>query len=145
MAARNEPKRITFVLGLFNGDHDRDLSHDTLRVLLQALFLTDCLYLRDHPDTPDLYDSGVRYQDEPPGAEDWNDISTVLRLGFSDCEDLACWRAAELKMKHGVDAHPDFSYQVKQASDGSALYLYHIFVRLPDGSAEDPSRILGMR
>lgn len=58
-----------------------------------------------------------------------------------NCEDLACWRAAELRVRFGVQATPTFTYKVR--ANGS--YLYHITVRLPDGRIEDPSRRLGMR
>jgi hypothetical protein len=80
-----EPKRVTFVLDLFHGERDKDLSHASLRELLDCLFKLACLYLRAHPEAPDLYDAGVRYQEEPPGAEDWQDVPTTLRLGFGDC------------------------------------------------------------
>lgn len=80
-----EPKRITFVVDLFHGSRDEALSHASLRVLLNALFELAVLYLREHPEVPDLYDARVRYQEEPLGAEDWQDVPTSLRLGFGDC------------------------------------------------------------
>jgi hypothetical protein len=133
--------RITFVINLFKGEHDRPLSHDTLRTLLFALMHVDELYLRAHPETPPLYQTGVRYQEEPPGQEDWQDIPTTIALKIGDCEDLACWRAAELRVKYGIQAVPTFVWK-KRANGG---YLYHILVRHPDGRVEDPSRALGMR
>lgn len=131
--------RITFVLDMFD-PAELDRSDATLRVLLNALVAADYLYLKRHPETPLLYQSGVRYQEEPPGAEDWQDIKTCLNLMWGDCEDLACWRAAELQIR-GIDAHPDFTRDVKP----NGKTLYHIVVRLPDGRIEDPSRQLGMR
>lgn len=133
--------RITFALDLFNGPEERDLSHATLRTLLLSLMYVDMLYLRAHPEVPSVYESGVRYEEEPPGQEDWQDIPTCLRMRTADCEDLACWRAAELRVRHGIKAEPTFTYQLR--SNGS--YLYHITVKLPDGRTEDPSRRLGMR
>lgn len=133
--------RITFALDLFNGPHEKELSHATLRTLLMALMYTDMLYLRANPNTPELYKSGVRYEEEPPGQEDWQDIPTCLRLRTGDCEDLACWRAAEYQVRHGIKAVPTFTSQLRP--NGS--YLYHITVQLPDGRIEDPSRKLGMR
>lgn len=141
------PYRITFALDLFNGTADRQLSRDTLDIMLRNLLEIDMLYLRYHPDTPSLYDSGVRYMEEPPGQEDWQDIPTTLGLGIGDCEDVSCWRAAELRVRNGIDARPVFREQ--RRANGS--YLYHIVVALPpdaknpQGSVEDPSRILGMR
>lgn len=58
----------------------------------------------------------------------------------SNCEDLACWRAAELQAQ-GIAAHPVFVWRKMQ--NGS--HLYHIVVRWPDGRLEDPSRRLGMK
>lgn len=133
--------RITFVLDLFNGPEERELSHATLRALLMALMYTDMLYLRANPKVPLLYESGVRYEEEPPGQEDWQDIPTCLWRKVGDCEDLACWRAAELQVRFGIKAVPTFTWQ--ERPNGS--YLYHITVQLPDGKIEDPSRRLGMR
>lgn len=138
MSDLSKSYRITFVIDPEPGE---GIDETTLRVLLDALTVRDIAYLRRHPDAPMLYESGVVYQEEPPGAEDWQDIPTSLKLGWADCEDLAAWRAAELVVRHGVDARPDFTCDVR--SDGSRLY--HIFVRLPDGRTEDPSRELGMR
>jgi len=139
--------RITFVLNLFKGEHDRELSHASLKTLLMALMHLDVLYLKAHPETPALFskkENGepfVRYAEEPPGQEDWQDIPTTMKLGWGDCEDLACWRAAELRVRHNVQAEPTFIWKLR-ANGG---YLYHILVKYPDGRIEDPSRTLGMR
>ena len=133
--------RITFALDLFKGPEEQALSHETLKTLLYALMHVDMLYLRAHPDTPELYASGVRYEEEPPGQEDWQDIPTCLRMRVGDCEDLACWRAAEYRVRHGIQATPIF--KAARRPDGGMLY--HIMVQLPDGRIEDPSRRLGMR
>lgn len=117
------------VLDCFHGPADASRSDATLRIMLDALTQADVLYLREHPETPAVYDSGVVYHEEPEGAEDWQDIPTCLRLGWADCEDLACWQAAELIVRHGIDAWADFTKQV--LADGRVLY--HIIVRLPDG------------
>jgi hypothetical protein len=153
---KGEPKRITFVLDCFHGKRDAQRSDETLRVCLDALTTIDRLYLRAHPETPSIYDSGVQYVEEPDGAEDWQDVPTCLRMGIADCEDLACWLAAELIERHGLDVKADFTKQV--LPDGRTLY--HIVVRLPDGITlpdgqttfsvgaqsfiMDPSRMLGM-
>lgn len=133
--------RINFCIDLFKGPEERELSHKALQTLLVALMLIDMEYLKANPHAPLLYDSGVRYEEEPVGQEDWQDAPTTLRMGIGDCEDLACWRAAELRVRFGVDAWPQFTYKVR--SNGA--YLYHITVRLPHGQSEDPSRRLGMR
>lgn len=133
--------RITFVIDLFKGPEEQELSHKVLTVMLAALCKVDCEYLRAHPEVPLLYKSGVRYEEEPPGQEDWQDVPTTLKLKVGDCEDLACWRAAELQVRFGIKAMPVFIWKVRP----SGGYLYHIQVKLPDGRVEDPSRALGMR
>lgn len=133
--------RITFCLDLFQGKKEQPLSHKALCTLLTALTLIDIDYLKAHPETPSIYDGRVRYEEEPPGQEDWQDIPTTLRMGFGDCEDLAAWCAAEFYVRHGIAARPTFSYKIR----GNGSYLYHITVKLPDGRMVDPSRQLGMR
>jgi hypothetical protein len=137
-----EPQeRVTFVLDLFSGEHERRLTHATLNVLLHALTYVNVLYLRRYPATPSIAVSNVRYMEEPPGMEEWQDIPTSLRIGELDCEDASCWRAAELQVVENVDAVAVFRYQLRK--DGS--YLYHILTQLPDGTIEDWSRVKGMR
>jgi hypothetical protein len=77
---------------------------------------------------------------EPPGREDWQDIPETIRRGDGDCEDLACWRAAELNVKQGIRAFPTFRWRVRGTGT-----LYHILVQYPNGQIEDPSRMLGMK
>lgn len=135
-----EPFRITFALDLFRGDRNRELSHRVLTLLLDTLTEINLEFIRANPRTPLLYSSGVRYMEEPPGQEDWQDIPTSLRMGYADCEDLATWRAAELQAR-GIPAKAVWREQKRP--DGS--YLYHIVVLWPNGQVEDPSRRLGMR
>jgi hypothetical protein len=73
------------------------------------------------------------------GREDWIDAVEALRIGKADCEDLACWRAAELR-NLGMPARVVFS--VRRRPKGR---LFHIVVERGDGQLEDPSRALGMR
>ena len=155
------PFRITFVTEGFHGTEDRKLSERFLNILLMALYRMNCEWLKNHPELPGIYTlasdarmghlprpdkrlgpggTWMRYETEPLGQEDWKDIPTCLRDGFADCEDLACWRAAELTVRHGIPAVP--RAKGKERPDGSLLY--HITVQYPDGRTEDPSRKLGM-
>ena len=133
-------ERISFVLDLFKGAEDRDVSNQALRYLLDALTRIDLLYLRKHPNTPSIYDAGVWYCEEPPGQEDWQDVPTCLRMGACDCDDLAPWRAAELQAR-GVRARAVVFGKPRE--DGAMLY--HVQTELPGGRIEDPSVIKGMR
>ena len=62
----------------------------------------------------------------------------MLASGWGDCEDLAAWRAAELR-KSGED--PRAHVAVYQ----SGPRRYHAIVGRGDGTTEDPSRKLGMK
>lgn len=107
---------------------------------LRALTRMNMLYLRRFPGTPRMYESGVLYEREPPGQEDWQTIPAALNSLRADCEDLACWRAAELRVRDGIAARP--AVRVKRLSGRG--YLVHVVVKHPDGSIEDPSMRLGM-
>lgn len=132
-------RRIDFKVDLFKSLEERRASELVMLKLLSGLCLANIYFLKAHPDCPGLYESGVRYQKEPPGQEEWQDIPNVLRSGNGDCEDLACWRVAELRVRHKVKAKPHLTY--RQTGD---VFRYHVTVRHPDGRIEDPSRALGM-
>mgnify|MGYP003437480107 FL=1 len=116
-----------------NGNGQKTLNH-----LLTCLYSIDIDFLRSFPNTPKLYDSGIRYKEEPLGQERWNDIPTVMSRGIGDCEDLACWRSAELVMQ-GIAAVPKWLLR-----EVGQFRIYHIVVLHPNGVIEDPSYKLGM-
>jgi hypothetical protein len=132
---------IRFLLSLFEGEADRERSETSLKVLLSALVNINLGWLEGY-HVPYLYDSGIRYQQEAPGQEDWQDIPTCLALGYGDCEDLACYRVAELRY-HGINATPMLRHRVQRIR-GQDIHVYHVLVAHPDGSIEDPSKALGM-
>jgi hypothetical protein len=132
--------RVDFVLGGKKTARERRLGEINMRILLRALMDIDVAFLRANPSTPRLYDTALRYRVEPVGEERWRDVPTVLADGHGDCEDLACWRAAELRVKDGVRATPAYTWRREPG-----LRIYHVVVRLPDGSIDDPSVRLGMR
>jgi hypothetical protein len=110
-----------------------------LELLLEALIAADIEYLRVCPSTPSLYDSGVVYEEEPGERDNWQDIPETLGLGNGDCEDLGCWRIAELRFRAEERATPFITW--REVGDRT---VYHIAVRRSDGTVEDPSRLLGM-
>ena len=134
-------QRVSFVLDLFKGPEDRTVSNEALRYLLDALTRIDSNYLAKHPETPSIYDADVLYCEEPPGQEDWQDVPTCLRMRCCDCDDLGPWRAAELQVRHGVNARA--CVDGKPREDGAMLY--HVRTELPGGKIEDPSVTRGMR
>lgn len=83
----------------------------------------------------------------------------------SNCDDLACWRVAELNERYGIAAVPYIRLHADRVHDvisGQMMprHLYHIMVRFPEGLdsypstvfvdpdagayLEDPSAVLGM-
>lgn len=106
---------------------------------MQALVEINILYLSDYPETPPLYETDVIYQTEQ--TEQWKDVPRIIEDGWGDCEDLACWRIAELRHK-GIAARPYIKWRASPTRPG--MDRYHAVVRLPDGRIEDPSRSLGM-
>jgi hypothetical protein len=89
-----------------------------------------------HWRLPPLYQSGIRYAEEPnhgKGLEDFALPFKVFERRWGDCDDLCIYRIWELRVA-GVPA------------TCNAIWIgdrVHVRVRLPDGNLEDPSIILG--
>lgn len=131
---------ILFKVRLFTGPGDRPRSQTALLWLLEALCKVNQGHLEQKPYPP-LYKAGVRYRRED-GTEEWMDIPSILASGFGDCEDLACWRVAELRTQ-GVKASPYARFKLIEG-----VHHYHALVKRygPNGRTwlEDPSKKLGM-
>lgn len=126
-----------------------------LRLPLEALVQQDVRYLRSHPRTPPLYEAGVVWRMEGLNrctgrpAEHFATIPEVMEQGWGDCEDLAAWRAAELRLA----GHPRaYAFAVRSGKmrhpELGLVNLIHILTSR-DGSCnpraiEDPSIVLGM-
>lgn len=107
----------------------------TVRAALEALVLPS----RDEVVlTGPLYRSGVFYKRERNGRESFQSPLLVSLRGHGDCAHLSLWRVAELR-NQGVAATFDIFIQEREAGR-----TFHVRVRLPDGSIEDPSIKLGM-
>ena len=117
------------------------LNEAILCALLEALTRINVAAMREYK-VPGVYHAGLVYQREPlcRYCEEWRDCLSVIEHGGGDCEDLACYRAAELQL-HGVRARP---YVRKPRLLPGGVLLYHIQVEWPDGRIEDPSKKLGM-
>lgn len=132
---------IVYHLGLFEkpmDEVDYHYSHRCLLWMLECLTNCDREYLRHFPGTPKLYDAGIRYTREK-GTEDWCGIKIGLRTKKMDCEDLSCWRVAELRERMKEPAKPRVKFR-----NVNGFWHYHIQVERGDGRIEDPSRVLGM-
>jgi hypothetical protein len=93
--------------------------------------------VRDGRPFPPLYNSGVRYEREPPASEVWQSARAVFANKRADCEDLAGGTRVPELWFHGETAARAI---VKRINDT----LRHILVERGDGTIEDPSLILGM-
>lgn len=157
--------KLRFVLDLPESD-PRDLASvrhrfAPLMIALEALTQINEWHLRQALDMgrplPRLYDSGVFYEEEPPGQEDWLDVLSLYRAGKGDCEDLGCALAAERRVYDGVNAHPAIKIKFIPSRDlrnngyplqvipKEGIYLVHVLTELPNGVIEDPSKVLGMK
>ena len=129
--------------------------------LLNWLARENARILRDRPDLPLLYDSGVVYKRERD--ETWCDVVNTLLHGKEDCDGLAAYRAGELLARgFGALSPGDEGYELAARSapesiDAEVLLrtkvphggtgTYHCVVRYRlDGRwfFDDPSARLGM-
>ena len=88
-------------------------------------------------ELPPLYESGITYRREPRGREWWEsaeDVAALATKRSGDCEDLASYRAAELRYWDGELAR----VAILRTKRGT----FHAVVEREDGTLEDPSRIL---
>lgn len=116
-------------------------SQAELAPALAALLALNVAYWRSGVfPIPPLYGGTIRYALEGRNhhgerRERWLCAPEVARYGYGDCEDLACYRAMELRVAgdRGAMAVP------KRTPIG-----WHILVRHGDGTIEDPSKALGM-
>lgn len=120
------------------------------REFLRAVAKANEVYLKAHPRTPALYQSGIVYKQEPWAGkyEQFATIPQVLEQGWGDCDDLTAWRVAEIRQV------------LKKPADFICYWrpntmTWHLQVRYWDsiadrrahpqgGYVEDPSRLLGM-
>jgi hypothetical protein len=110
----------------------------TFAALLEGFVRLNQWMLTHHSQVPPLYQAGVRYQRED-GTEIWKPAPRVFSDRFGDCEDLAAWRAAELRLAGEMDARA-IAIRLRSGSR-----VWHAVVQRASGDIEDPSVILGMK
>lgn len=127
-----------------NGLTNRELNRFfPVILLLEAYTKINQWQMRQHKFAP-LYKSGVRYQAEAPGREDWLDTPHLYSQGFGDCEDIACTYAAEMRERKKLAAVPCIKFKDFKTSSGQLITLIHVMTLMPDGTIADPSAVLGM-
>lgn len=113
-------------------------TQECLAALLEGIVLLNVEILARSP-LPPLYRAGVVWRAEA-GTEDWLTCDRVFARRWGDCEDLACWRAAELRIRgEGAIALP-----VRAGHTRTGGNLWHVLTERANGDIEDPSRVLGM-
>jgi hypothetical protein len=109
---------------------------------------------------PPLYSSGIVYRVEPWASkvQHFANVLDALERGHADCKVLCCIRAAEVNRelrrrgsaaraslkiywRRPVQAREALHAGIKSAGTGP-LRIFHVQVRHPNGSVEDPSRLL---
>jgi hypothetical protein len=78
-------RRVEFITSAFRGTASVHESQAYLQILLHSLVVLDLAYLRFHPETPELYRSGIRYHREPQGYEQWLTAPCVVAQRWGDC------------------------------------------------------------
>jgi hypothetical protein len=124
-----EPLTVRIVLD------DIPPSPEVLRAFLEGMVALNCAIILDE-DLPSVYEV-ARYQREAPGREVWQHAASVAKSGRGDCEDLAAYRAAELRVRDGEAAVVDVVR--------TGARTLHAVVRRGDGSIEDVAKKLGMK
>lgn len=117
--------------------------------------------LRARPEIPLLYRSHVVYRRE--SEETWSDVLVTLLQGWEDCDSLATWRAAELRVRGWRALEPGYrswplalqlrprriyaQTEIRTRAPVGQASGYHILVRYQVAGQwfyDDPSARLGM-
>lgn len=119
-------------------DANRDEKEAILNAALESVTQADLAQLaRGAPTAREGIARGVRWKPEPPGDEHFDLAGTVLKRGWGDCDDLAPWHAASLRLT-GEDPE---AYAFVRPSGPNR---WHAVVQRSDGRVDDPSKAAGM-
>lgn len=121
-------------------NNDPEALASVARGILHGVVLNNRLLIRARL-VPRLYESGVRWRNEPWRGtfEEFADAYTCLKRGWGDCEDMSAWIVAECH--EAGETKADFKIYGRVVNGKAAM---HVQVRRGNGSIEDPSRYLGM-
>lgn len=125
----------TFEVPAFEANSSLLQNAEALNALLDCLTTINVIFLKFHPNTPKLYDSGVIYD----RTTVWDSTPALYARRYGDCKSLTCALVAEYKIQ-GKAAKPVFRW-VRRTEEKDMIF--HILVQTVAGF-EDPSKILGM-
>ena len=139
-------------------DTDEELARAQIAALLEVVTRTNQMLMLEHA-VPPLYESGVYYRPEPwaASAQSFSDVSEVLVRRWAECKALSCWLMASYRLAARSAAEAGlYTFDIRhrdygpgQAPRGYKLprrngkqRLWHVRVRLPDGSFDDATERL---
>lgn len=119
----------------------------SLQAQLESLVTHNILYLKKHPDLPDISEFPLQYimKKRPHDVDDWYDIPEVIARGGGDCKDFTAWMVAQYRFRSIADVYPWITDHVHEdpTGNGPPVTLYHVRVRVHD-QVLDPSAWFGM-
>lgn len=125
---------------VFHPGSDKLLNARTLRTMMDFMVSVNRIFLEESKRlgyaTRPLYRSGVVYD----RTVCWEPIPALYSRGHGDCKSLSAAWIAQAQFFRNIPSRPVFRFV--DNDDGSIDY--HILVELPNGSFEDPSKVLGM-
>lgn len=118
-----------------------------LETMFEAITTINMAWMLAHKP-PKLYASGVRYRKDPTRGdigEIWCDAPTILKQGFDDCEGLASFLAAEMRLGPNSETSEAVPAACVRLKTTRYPGLLHAVVFDPQTNRIfDPSRRLGM-
>lgn len=135
---RSQKALLWLMEGLCRINQDIIKTQKKLGKPVPLMYGADIHYQRE--DGREWWKQGTDLESQP--TELWQDIYTTIARKGGDCEDLACWRIAELRETYNRAAKPLVTYRFAEGA-----YHFHalLWVKGPSGwRKEDPSAKLGM-
>jgi hypothetical protein len=118
---------------------DAATNPDVLDAALEAVTRTNEQLIADGtvPTAQEAIASGVKWKPEPPGDEHFDNAARVASRGWGDCDDLAPYHAASLRVT-GEDP------EARATVIRTGPKRWHAVVERSDGTVDDPSADAGM-